>query len=143
MNPFEKIINGVEWAGKEIGKGIAAVPKVITLAEDAEDAAKVALPEVLEVVNDAGQLTIASAKDGGKFLVSFAALSASISLALAAKAVNIAADEAVAAAFESFIAEFKEANVADVLTAWHQLVSDTAKLDATVKASIEKIEKDG
>lgn len=142
MNIFDKFIAGLDWFGKKVGEGITALPKVIRLADDAEDAAKEALPEVLTVVNDAGQLVIASAKDGGNFLASFAALSAAISLAVAGKAINIPADEAVAATFETFIAEFKEQNVSDILTAWHQLATDTQKLDATVVASLQKIKKD-
>jgi hypothetical protein len=32
--------------------------------------------------------------------------------------------------------------VQDVLTAWHQLATDTAKLDATVLASLAKMKAD-
>lgn len=142
MNIFSKIAAGLEWFGKEIGKGIAQLPKIIRLTEDAEQAAQNAIPEVLAVVTDAGELVKASAKDGGVFLTSLAALSAAVSTAIAAKALNISADEAVAAAFEAFVKDFNAANVQDVITAWDKLATDTKALDATVLAALEQIKKD-
>lgn len=141
-NIFQKIAAGLEWFGKEIGKGIAQLPKIIRLTEDAEQAAQNAIPEVLAVITDAGELVKASAKDSGVFLTSLSALSAAVSSAIAAKALNIAADEAVAAAFEAFVKDFNAANVQDVITAWDKLATDTKALDATVLAALEKIKKD-
>ncbi len=115
---------------------------MIVLAEDVEEAAQEALPETLAVVQDAGALVTATAKDSGKFLVALAALTAAVSLAVANKALNISADTAVVAAFEAFCADFKTENVQDILTAWHQLAGDTAKLDATVIAALEKMKSD-
>jgi hypothetical protein len=142
VNILEKAVAGLEWFGKEIGKGLAALPKIIRLTEDAEQAAQEAIPQVLSVVTDAGELVTASAKDSGVFLSSLAALSSSIAAAVSAKALNISADEAVAGAFENFIKTFNAKNVEDVITAWDKLASDTKALDATVLAALEKIKKD-
>ena len=139
---FQKLAAGLEWFGQEIGKGIAAVPKILKLTEDAEAAAKDALPEAIAVITDAGQLASATAKDGAVFLVSLGALTASISLAVAQRAVNVSADMAVAAAFESFCKDFNAQHVEDVITAWEKLAADTKKLDSTVLAALEKMKQD-
>lgn len=142
MNIFDKIKNGLGWFGKEIGKGIAFLPKIIVLANDAEDAAKQILPQVLLVIEDAGALALAAAKDGGIFVTAFAALAGSITVAIASKALNIVADEAVVAAFENFCAKFNSADVADFITALDKLVTDVKALDAMGIAAIQKMEKD-
>jgi hypothetical protein len=142
MSIFQKIVAGLDWVGKEIGKGLAGLPKVIKLTEDAEDAATTALPETIAVIQDAGALVAASAKDSGKFLVSLATLTAAVTVAVGSKALSISADTAVVAAFESFCADFNAANVQDVLTAWDKLATDAKKLDTTVLNVLEKMKAD-
>lgn len=141
-NIFTKILHGLEWFGKEIGKGLAQLPKIIRLTEDAEQAAEHAIPLVTAVIVDAGELVTASAKDSGAFLKSFAALSAALSTAIAGRALNISADEAVAVAFENFVKTFNAENVQDVIAALDKLATDTKALDATVLAALEQIRKD-
>lgn len=141
-NIFQKIAGGLEWFGKEIGKGIAFLPKILKLTEDAENAAKDALPEAIAVITDAGELAAASAKDGAVFLVSLGALTAAVTVAVAQKAVNVSADVAVAAAFEAFCKDFNAQHVSDVLTAWEKLAADAKKLDATVLDALEKMKAD-
>lgn len=141
-NIFTKIAAGLEWFGKEIGKGLAFLPKVIVLADDVDADAQIILPQTLAVVEDAGALAAASAKDSGIFLVKFGALTAAIAAAVAAKALNVSADTAVVSAFEAFCAEFNVANVQDVLTAWDKLAGDVKTLDASAIAAIQKLEKD-
>lgn len=142
MSIFSKILHGLEWFGKEIGKGLAQLPKIIRLTEDAEQAAEHAIPLVTAVIVDAGELVTASAKDSGVFLKSLSTLAAAISAAVASKALDIGKDEAVVAAFEAFFADFKAENVADVLSALDKLATDTKALDATVLAALKKIEQD-
>ena len=139
---WDKIKNGLGWFGKEIGKGFTFLPKVIVLADDAEEDAKELLPQTLLVVEDAGALVTAGAKDSGKFIVGVSALGAAVSLALANKAVSISADEAVVAAVEAFAADFKKENVQDILNAWHKLATDATALDAMGVAALKKLEKD-
>jgi hypothetical protein len=139
---WEKILGGLDWFGKEIGKGIEFLPKVIKLAGDAEASAKTILPQVFLVIQDAGALAIATAKDGGVFLTAFASLAASITAAVAAKALNIAEDEAVVAAFESFCAKFNSSDVADIVTAWEKLVADVKTLDEMGMAALKQMEAD-
>jgi|HubBroStandDraft_4_1064222.scaffolds.fasta_scaffold04980_5 hypothetical protein len=142
MSIFTKIAAGLSWFGKEIGKGLGLLPRLITLADDVEDDAGVILPQTLAVVQDAGNLAVASAKDSGIFLVKFGALTAAIAAAVASKALNVTADGAVVTAFESFCAEFNVANVQDVLTAWDKLADDVKSLDALAIAAIQKLEAD-
>jgi hypothetical protein len=137
-----KLKAGVVWFGKEIGKGIARLPKILRIAEDAEKTAQDALPLVLVVVEDAGALAAATAKDSGVFITAFAELSGAITLAVATKAMNISADTAVVAAFENFCSKFNSDNVHDVLTAWEQLSADTHKLDTALLTDVEKLEAD-
>jgi uncharacterized protein GlcG (DUF336 family) len=141
-NIFQKIASGLAWFGKEIGKGIAFVPKLIVLADDVKDAAQEALPLAIAVITDAGNLIAATAKDGGKFLVALSSLAAALTVAVANKALNVSADTAVVAAFENFCADFNTANVQDILTAWHQLATDVAKLDSTVLGVLDKLKAD-
>ena len=142
MNIFAKIAAGLAWFGKRIGQGIAFVPKVIKLTGDAEAAAKEILPQVLLVIQDAGALAIATAKDGGVFLTAFAALCASITVAIASKALNITADEAVVASFEAFCTKFNSSDVQDIVTAWEKLVADVHALDAMGVTALKKMEAD-
>lgn len=139
---FSKLLRGVTWFGKEVGKAFADLPKIIRLTEDAEEAAQDAIPQVVAVIQDAGELVTASAKDSGVFLVKLAALASAIDAAIVGKALNISADESVVAAFEDFVKTFNAQNVADVLTAWDKLAADTKTFDATMLAALEKIRKD-
>jgi hypothetical protein len=139
---FARIAAGLEWFGKEIGKGLAFLPKIIVLANDAEQSAKEIVPQVLKVIQDAGALAVAVAKDGGVFLTAFAALAAAITVAIASKALSVTADEAVVAAFENFVSKFKSEDVADVITALDTLVSDVKTLDAMGLAALKKMEAD-
>lgn len=142
MSIFTKIAAGLEWFGKEIGRGIVELPKIIKLTEDAEQAAQHALPETIAVIMDASELVAATAKDSGVFLMALGSLTAAITLAVSSRALNVSADMAVAAAFESFCKDFDTKNVQDVLTAWDKLASDTKKLDSTVLAALEQMKKD-
>jgi hypothetical protein len=139
---WEKILGGLEWFGKEIGKGIAFLPKIIKLADDAETAAKEILPQVFLVIQDAGTLAVATAKDSGVFLTAFATLAASITAAIASKALNITADEAVVGAFENFCTKFNSTDVADIVTAWEKLVADVKALDEMGIAALKQMEAD-
>lgn len=141
-NLLFKFVHGLEWFGKEVGKAFTELPKIIRLTEDGEQAAKTAIPEVVAVIDDAGQLVTASAKDSGVFLVGLGKLSAAIATAVAAKALNVTADEAVAAAFEDFVKTFNAQNVSDVLAAWDKLATDVNTLDATVVIALQKIKQD-
>jgi hypothetical protein len=142
MNVFKKILAGIEWFGKEVGKVFAELPKIIRLTQDGEKVAQDALPQAIAVLQDAGALATASVKDSGVFVAAFGALIGAISKAAAEKALNIADDEAVAAAFAVFVKDFNATNVQDVLAAWEKLITDTRTLDSTVLAGLEKLKQD-
>lgn len=142
LHIFTEIGKGFEWVGKEIGKLFCDLPKLLRLTEDAEQAATNVLPETIAVIEDAGALAAATVKDSGVFLASLAGLSAAIAKAYADKALNLSEDVAVVTAFENFCKAFTSTNVADILSAWHKLATDTKMLDETVIATLKKLEAD-
>lgn len=145
MNPlhiFVEIGKGFEWVGEEIGQVFMHLPMILRLTDDAEQAATTALPETITVIEDAGALVTATVKDSGVFLASLAALSAAIAKAGADRALNVAEDLAVVAAFEAFCQSFAATNVADILSTWRKLAEDTKTLDATVVTTLKKLEQD-
>ncbi len=142
MKFFKKILTGVEWFGKEVGKVFSELPKIIKLTKDGESVAQNALPESVAVLQDAGKLATAVVKDSGVFITAFSNLVGVISVAIAAKALDPTADAAVIEAFEAFVKNFNAQNVQDVIAAIDQLVDDTRKLDATVFEGLKKLEAD-
>lgn len=145
MNPlhvFAEIGKGFKWLGEEVGKVFSELPMMLRLTSDVEQAATTVLPETIAVVQDAGELASATVKDSGVFLAALAALSAAITKALADKALNVAEDMAVAAAFQELCRAFTTANVADMLSAWQKLAEDAKTLDATIIATLTKLEQD-
>ncbi|HEY1800102.1 MAG TPA: hypothetical protein VGG46_04130 [Terriglobales bacterium] len=142
MNFFRKIFRGIEWFGKEVGKAFTELPKIIRLTKDGEKVAQNAIPETIAVLKDAGALSTAVVKDSGVFLIAFANLTGAITIAIAAKALNISADAAVVAAFEAFVKDFNAENVQDMIAAIDQLVADTRTLDSTVLAGLKQLEAD-
>jgi hypothetical protein len=129
MSFFTKILSGVEWFGKEVGKAFTALPKIITLTNDAEKVAADSLPIVISVVEDV-------------VLKDLAALVTALGTAYAAKALNISADKSVVSAFETLCKDFSTANYQDFFTAIEKLVLDARTLDATVLADLKKLEAD-
>ncbi len=142
-NFFSVIASGFEWIGKELAKAAEWVPKLITIVDDVEADAGTILPEISTVIDDAGELVAAAVKDSGADLQATEALVAAIVTAAKADALNIADDEAVVAAFQTFIATVtKTSNYSDVLTALSKLVADYDTLGASVKAALSKLESD-
>lgn len=142
VDVLKKIEHGIEWVPLEIAKGIAELPKIITLTDDAKAIAADSLPEVLAVITDAENLATAVAKDSGVFLTDLAKVGAAVASAVAAGGLNIATDAAVVAAVEVLIADMKDESVADVIAALHQTATDVVKLKSTVVADIQKLEAD-
>ena len=146
MNGFEQffanVAKGFVWLGKEIGKGIGYIPKLITLTNDAEKSGAECLPKVLKVVNDAGALAQVTTADSAGLLTDLAALGKAVMTAASNEGVNLAADAAVVTAFQQLIADAKKQSFADAVAAWHQIVEDVHDLDATVLADLKKLEAD-
>jgi hypothetical protein len=146
MNRFEKVFvaigKGVKWVGVEIEKGFTELPKLIKLADDVKEDVPVIIPEVTTLVADAGALATATVKDSGTFISATAALGVAIEQAVAAKALDIVADESVATAFENLVKAFEGENVADILTAWNKLVTDAQKLSTSTSAALKQLEAD-
>ena len=145
MNPmhvFVEIGKGFKWVGHEVGQVFVELPRLLRLTHDVEEAATTVLPETIAVVQDAGALVRATVKDSGVFLGALAGLSAAVTKAMAGKAMNVAADMAVIAAFQEFCHAFDRTNVADILAAWQKLAEDTKTLDASVLATLKKLEED-
>ena len=146
MNGFEQffanIAKGFAWLGKEIGKGIGYIPKLITLTNDAEKSGAECLPKIIVVVNDAGKLAQLTSADTANMLTDLAALGAAVVTAATNEGVNLAADTAVVTAVNKLISDAKTQSYADMVTAWHQLCADVHDLDATVLDDLKKLETD-
>lgn len=142
-NFFQKIASGFVWIGKEIAKASTWIPKVVTLVDDVEGDASTLLPELAKVVDDAGEVAVAAVKDSGADIAAAEGLVAAIVTAAKADALNIADDEAVAAAFKTFIAAVTaSSNYLDMLAAVKTLVTDYDALGASAKAALAKLEAD-
>lgn len=141
-NILSDVEKGVMFVGKEVGKVFTAIPRVIKLAEDVQEDAPIIMPKLQQVIEDAGAVAEATAKDSGIFITSLTKLVAAISLAIAEKAVNVSDDFAVITAFENFCSDFKAENVQELLIAWHKLISDTGNFSDALKLAIKQLEQD-
>jgi hypothetical protein len=143
VNFFKAIGEGFVWVGKELTKAVNWIPKVVTLVDDVEADTSTILPELAAVVDDAGEVAKAAIADSGSAIADAEALVQAIAAAAADKALNIAEDEAVVAAFKTFITQVTtKTNFSDVLTAAQKLVVDYDKLGASAKAALAKLESD-
>ncbi|HEX3941372.1 MAG TPA: hypothetical protein VHX11_07820 [Acidobacteriaceae bacterium] len=142
MNFLSVFAKPFVWIGKELKKAAEWVPTLIRLVNDVKGDTSL-LPQVATVVDDSGDVVRAAVKDSGADILAAEALVAAIATAFAAKALNIAEDEAVATAFEAFIKQVaNSANYADFMTAVKKLVLDYDALGVSVKAALAKLEKD-
>ncbi len=143
MNVFEKIAGGFLWIGKEIGKAISWLPKIVKLSDDVRADAGTLLPELAQVVEDVGLLAKAAVADSAQDLLAAENLVAAIAIAAKSDGLNIAADEAVIAAFAGFIKTVAtSSNYADVLKAVKALVVDYDKFGSSAKLALQQIERD-
>jgi hypothetical protein len=142
-NFFQKIAAGFVWLGKSLVKVGDWLPKVVTLGDDVKEDAETILPQLVTVIEDVDTVSLTAIKDSGASLAAAEALVAAIVTAAKADALNIPADEAVAAAFSAFILDVtNKSNYADIIAAVQKLVSDYDTFGATAKAAIEKLEQD-
>jgi hypothetical protein len=143
MNVFAKIAGGFLWIGKEIGKAVSWLPKIVKLSDDVRADANTLLPELAQVVEDVALLAKAAVADSAQDLVAAENLVAAIAIAAKSDALNIAADEAVIAAFAGFIKTvITSSNYADVLSALKVLVVDYDKFGASAKLALQQIERE-
>lgn len=140
-NFFQKIGEGFEWIGKELAKAVTWVPKIVTIVDDVENDAGTILPEIGQVIDDAGIVVTTAVKDGGSDVASAEALITAIVAAAAQEGINIAADTAVAAAFETFIKTVTtSSNFADLITAVKNLTLAYDKLGGSIKTALTQLE---
>ncbi len=143
MNVFTKIAGGVLWIGKEIGKAVSWLPKIVKLSDDVRADAATLLPELAQVVEDVALLAKAAVADSAQDLVAAENLVAAIALAAKSNGLNIAADEGVIAAFAEFIKTVvTSSNYADVLSAVKALVVDYDKFGASAKVALQQMERE-
>ena len=143
MNVFAKIAGGCLWIGKEIGKAVTWLPKIVRLSDDVRADAKTLLPELAQVVEDVALLAKAAVADSAQDLMAAENLVAAIALAVKSDALNIAADEAVIAAFAGFIKTVTtSSNYGDVLSAVKALVVDYDKFGASAKLAFSKLRRE-
>jgi hypothetical protein len=128
------VVNGLEWLGHEIADW---VPKGITIAEDAAGDVETLLPEGVQVITDVENLALAAIKDGGQSISSGQVLVLAITQAGTVGIADIAADEAVVAAFKGFVTNVStRSEWTDVLTALSKLVADYDTFGAAAKAAL-------
>lgn len=143
FNPFTKIVEGLEWVGQHVGLIPKELEKVITVAEDVNADAETLCPQAIALIGDTTQLAEACVKDSGVAIEAFGTLSAAITTAIAAKGLNFAADESVAAAVEAFgKAIVDHGTWEDVINGLHKTVADAGQFGASAKAALAKLEVD-
>jgi hypothetical protein len=143
MNVFGKIASGFVWIGKEIGRAVNWMPKIIKLSDDIKTDAATLLPELAQVVEDVSLLAKAAVKDSAADLASAERLIAAIGVAAKSEALDIAADIRVVTALEDFIKTVtNSSNYADFIGAVKKLVVDYDKFGASAKLALHQLEKD-
>ncbi len=98
MNPFVAIVNAFKWLGHEL---ITWVPRGFLIAEDVVDGAEKLLPEGVQLLSDVNSLALDVIKDAGMAVGTSESVFLAIQEAAAVGIVDVAADEAVVAAFKS------------------------------------------
>lgn len=143
MNIFADIAKGFKWLGKALNTAVVWVPKIVKITEDVSADAEQLMPEATQVLVDVDELALAAIKDGGAALTAAAALTGAIVTAAQADGLNIASDENVVSAFDTFIKEVTTKSTwSDVLTAQQKLVTDWDTFGANAEASLKKLEAD-
>jgi hypothetical protein len=142
-NIFTEIVGGLQWVGKELQKAIDFVPKIVTLTDDVEADAETLLPETVTIFTDAEALGMAVIKDGGQLLGTLQTVGLTIELAVAAKGLDAAQDEAVLAAVQALVKQaIASGTWTDVFAAVQKLVKDWDTFGASSNAAIKKLEAD-
>jgi len=142
-NIFADLIKGLAWLGKEIVAVPTMLSKWLTLTDDVKADAETILPELVTLIDDVDAVCVAAVKDSGAAITDAEVLVAAIAAAVASGYVNIIEDEAVIAAFNTFISQVTTtANFADVFVALKALVAQYDVIGSSVKAAIVKLEAD-
>ena len=142
-NIFTEIVKGLKWVGKEIGLLPKDIERVVAITDDVEADAATLFPELVTLVDDAGNLVTAAVKDGGEAITTANALVTAIVNAAEVDGLNIADDTAVAAAFETFITNVRSSSTwADVITALKKMTTDYDTFAGDVKQALAKLEAD-
>lgn len=143
MNVFTKIAGGFVWVGKEIGKAVSWLPKIIRVSDEVQSDAATLLPELAQVVDDVASLAKAAVADSASDIASAENLVAAIVAAAKCNALNIAADVGVVTALEAFIQTVtNSSNYTDVLAAVKTLVLDYDKFGVSAKSALLQLQKE-
>jgi hypothetical protein len=137
---LQDIVFGFEWLGQEIAKAASWVPTVLTVVEDLAQDVDTLLPEVVSVITDVENLALSAIKDGGQAISSGQVLILAITQATSAGILDVAADEAVVAAFKGFVTEVgTKSTWSDVMTAMTQMIQDYDTFGASAKAAVVQL----
>ena len=141
-NIFAEIAKPFVWIGKELGKAVTYLPKLLKAINDGKVDGEALVADLGEMVDDAAEVSTAAVKDGGVDITALETLLVAIIAALADKGVNITEDEAVYSAFKAFVANVKATNLTDLLAAVKKLVATSAQFGTTAKAALAQLEAD-
>ncbi len=134
MNIFKDIVKGLEWVGTGIEKVVVGADKIITVVPELEADAHTLLPEAIAIIDAAGNLALASVKDGGTVVFDFQVILAD------AKNGNISA--ALNATANLFSDATSVATFADVLSSFSNLVVAVDTFGTDGAAALKKLEQD-
>lgn len=142
-NFFELIASGFEWIGKEAEKAATWFPKIFKIVDDVDEEIPGLATDASLLIDDVGELASSAVKDSGSAITAASGLVAAIVNAAKGDGINIASDEAVVTAFETFIQEVTtKSNYQDVIKAEQKLVADYDALGAKVKATLAQLKAD-
>jgi hypothetical protein len=139
---FQKIRVGLLWIPKQVGAAFSKIGIFFNVVGDAKQLVTDVSTELVALLTALAAFVTASIKDGGDFLSALVELGAVIAAAVEAGLVNITADEAVVAAFTNLVKLFQSSHVADILTAWKNLIDVTHQFEASLETNIAKLESE-
>jgi len=136
-NFFQKILNGIEDAGKWVVGAVTTLPRLLT---DVQKDATTVLPATIKLVDDVEQIVVVGGKDAASFLATSRLLWPAILAAVADDGTNLTLDAAVITQAQSLIADGKTFD--NVIPLFEALFSDYEGFATTVKAALEELETD-
>jgi hypothetical protein len=140
MNPFSIIVNAFRWLGHEL---ITWVPRGFLIAEDVVDGAEKLLPEGVQLLSDVNTLALDVIKDAGQAVGLAESVFLAIREAAAAGIVDVAADEAVVAAFQALVTHLDDKSTwVDVIAGLKTLATDYNTFIGAAKAAEDAIVND-
>jgi len=136
-NFFQKVLSGIEDAGKWVAGAVTTLPRLLT---DVQKDSTTVLPATIKLVDNVEQIVVVGGRDAASFLAASRVLWPTVLAAVAADGINLELDAAVIAQAQSLIADGKTFD--NVIPLFEALFSDYEGFATTVKAALEELEVD-